>query len=280
MTKYLLLLAIIVVAILFKLGYFHIGKSKPTLANPTPALVKATPSPIPPKSPSSPIATEAKPSSKNVKSAPLPKIAKFQIPAGIYYLTKRVSFITDSGIRGCEKGTKVTLIKKNAATWRVKDKDGAFEISPNKLSNDPEKVTRLLAILSAPKPTPPPPSPEAIQTAAAARARTKIRYERSQQSAEMGIKIKAASQRINQNNSAISQLNAKIPNLRVQEQHYYGTRNARGSYVGTIGRSGPRPNDVIDQIENQVNGLKKQNYQLQNQIRDWHRQISALQAQH
>lgn len=87
------------------------------------AIAVATPTPIP-------VATVA------------PTPARNLAPPGTYFLLRRVSFMTDSGVVGDSPGTKVTMIK-GGNPMKVTDGRNEFEVDQTQVTNDIDIATKV-----------------------------------------------------------------------------------------------------------------------------------------
>jgi hypothetical protein len=142
------LLSVIVLA-----GFFYLGcvvymnrtpKSEPPTAE--------QPTPTPSVSPKLLSDTTPSPAPVQLASAATPRPKRFASP-GVYYLTERISLMTDSGIRGFRPGTKVIVMKKLQTKWLVTDGVTDIEVSPNHLTNDLDVAGQLLQSDQASHPT-------------------------------------------------------------------------------------------------------------------------------
>ena len=136
MTRFAIL---IIVAVLCYTGYVHWFRPSPgeparETSTATPPVVMAGPSP----SPSAALIQPAVPPSPT--SAP-----QTVAPAGVYFLTQRVSITTESGVLGIVPGTKVTLVKDSGGTLTVTEGQHQFDVLSNQLTNDIGLASKLAA---------------------------------------------------------------------------------------------------------------------------------------
>jgi hypothetical protein len=94
----------------------------------TPAPPLATPAPVPVATPR-PIIPQAQVT--DASPTPRPNLA----PPGTYFLTERISVMTDSGVMGDPPGTLVTLVSAGPA-MRVTDGKNEFEVRSSQVTND------------------------------------------------------------------------------------------------------------------------------------------------
>ena len=68
-------------------------------------------------------------------SRPKPDTHRYA-PAGVYFLTHRVSLTSSTGVRGFPPGTCVRLVSERGDTLRVREGDTEMDIARNRLTND------------------------------------------------------------------------------------------------------------------------------------------------